>query len=175
MLEQQVLEQVWFPGVHSNVGGGYPKHGVSDTPFLWMLSKLEGLLGFNERCIIDSLDNRSCEDYPGGKLRDSRTLGWKLIGCPVPRPVCIISPTERMHASAWDRSAAAPPGVTATDIYKGTGRGAWLAAMAALQAPRSPFEITTAASPRPSDPPAVDIPKKLGWCAKLLSYLVPQG
>jgi hypothetical protein len=106
-----------------------------------MLSKLEGLLGFNERYIVGSLDNRSCEDYPGGKLRDSRTLGWKLIGCAVPRPICIISPTERVHASAWDR----------TDIYKGARRGAWLAAMAVLQAPPSPFEIATAALPRPPD------------------------
>jgi hypothetical protein len=171
----QVLEQVWFPGVHSNVGGGYPKHGVSDTPFLWMLSKLQGLLGFEQRCIVGSLDNRPCESYPGGELVDSRTLGWKLIGCPVPRPVCIISSTERVHASAWGRSEAGPPKVTAADIYKGAGRDAWLAALGDRQAPRSQFEITTAELHRPEDPPPINIPPHLGWCGKLLSYLVPEG
>jgi uncharacterized protein (DUF2235 family) len=35
----QVLEQVWFSGVHCDVGGGYPEHGLSDTTLAWMLSK----------------------------------------------------------------------------------------------------------------------------------------
>ena len=26
------IEQVWFAGVHSNVGGGYPKQGMSLVP-----------------------------------------------------------------------------------------------------------------------------------------------
>jgi hypothetical protein len=166
----QVLEQAWFPGVHSNVGGGYPEHGVSDTPYLWMLSKLQGLLGLDQSCVVGSLDNKPAERYPGGKLEDSRTLFWKLIGSPVPRPVCIISATERVHVSAWDRSAAGPPGVAADDAYKSAGRKAWLAAIG-LQAPRSPFEIATAALPRPPDPPAVNIPRTLGWCGRVLSYL----
>lgn len=36
--EQQV-EQVWFPGVHCNIGGGYIDHGLSDRAFLWMCLK----------------------------------------------------------------------------------------------------------------------------------------
>jgi uncharacterized protein (DUF2235 family) len=35
----QVLEQVWFTGVHCDVGGGYPEHGLSDITLSWMLSK----------------------------------------------------------------------------------------------------------------------------------------
>lgn len=35
----QVLEQVWFAGVHSNVGGGYQDSGLSDIAFMWMQSK----------------------------------------------------------------------------------------------------------------------------------------
>lgn len=31
------LEQVWFAGVHSNVGGGYPKQGMSLTALAWMM------------------------------------------------------------------------------------------------------------------------------------------
>ena len=27
----QVLRQVWFPGVHADVGGGYPARGLSDV------------------------------------------------------------------------------------------------------------------------------------------------
>jgi uncharacterized protein (DUF2235 family) len=35
----QVLEQVRFAGVHSNVGGSYPQAGLSDIPLLWMMNK----------------------------------------------------------------------------------------------------------------------------------------
>lgn len=33
------VEQVWFPGVHSDVGGGYRLCGLSDTTLLWMASE----------------------------------------------------------------------------------------------------------------------------------------
>lgn len=33
------VEQVWFAGVHSNVGGGYPKQGMSLVALDWMLRK----------------------------------------------------------------------------------------------------------------------------------------
>jgi hypothetical protein len=33
------VEQVWFAGAHSNVGGGYPKHGMSLVPLEWMMVK----------------------------------------------------------------------------------------------------------------------------------------
>jgi uncharacterized protein (DUF2235 family) len=33
------LEQVWFAGVHSNVGGGYPKQGMSLVTLDWMMHK----------------------------------------------------------------------------------------------------------------------------------------
>ena len=35
------IEQVWFPGVHSDVGGGYPRHGLALVSLDWMLSKVE--------------------------------------------------------------------------------------------------------------------------------------
>lgn len=39
--EQQNLEQVWFSGVHANVGGGYPKQGLSLVALDWMIRKAE--------------------------------------------------------------------------------------------------------------------------------------
>lgn len=40
------IQQIWFAGVHSNVGGGYPKQGISHRPLLWIMkeaNKNEGL------------------------------------------------------------------------------------------------------------------------------------
>jgi uncharacterized protein (DUF2235 family) len=35
------IQQVWFAGVHSNVGGGYPKQGMSLVALDWMLAHAE--------------------------------------------------------------------------------------------------------------------------------------
>jgi uncharacterized protein (DUF2235 family) len=41
----QTLQQVWFAGAHSDVGGGYPEHGLSDIALNWMMdsAKMAGL------------------------------------------------------------------------------------------------------------------------------------
>lgn len=38
-LPGQALEQVWFSGVHCDVGGGYPETGLSDITLGWMMGK----------------------------------------------------------------------------------------------------------------------------------------
>ena len=35
------IEQVWFAGAHSNVGGGYPKQGMSLVTLEWMIRQAE--------------------------------------------------------------------------------------------------------------------------------------
>jgi uncharacterized protein (DUF2235 family) len=37
--EGQELKQVWFAGVHKDVGGGYPERGLSDVALLWMIQQ----------------------------------------------------------------------------------------------------------------------------------------
>lgn len=66
----QLLEQVWFAGAHTNVGGGYDDSGLSDITLNWMIEKAQhhGLRfepAFLTRLYPDSL----------GELRDSRA-GW---------------------------------------------------------------------------------------------------
>lgn len=44
------VKQVWFPGVHSDVGGGYVETGLSDGALKWMVDEAAALgLGFNEQ------------------------------------------------------------------------------------------------------------------------------
>jgi uncharacterized protein (DUF2235 family) len=40
--KDQTLEQVWFAGVHSDVGGGYSDTGLSEIALLWMAEKARG-------------------------------------------------------------------------------------------------------------------------------------
>ena len=66
---EQTLEQVWFSGVHCDVGGGYPEAQLSDVVLLWMIDKAKSCgLGFREDFLTDP-----CwfSPNPEGKLHDS--------------------------------------------------------------------------------------------------------
>lgn len=38
-IDQERISQVWFAGVHSNVGGGYPDDGLSYVPLQWIMDE----------------------------------------------------------------------------------------------------------------------------------------
>jgi hypothetical protein len=46
------LVQVWFPGVHSNVGGGYDDQELANLTLAWMISKLEPFLDFRPNFLM---------------------------------------------------------------------------------------------------------------------------
>lgn len=77
----QILEQVWFAGCHSNIGGGYPDCGLSDLSFLWMASKAasaaqdsdERPLAFDEDYLRDKIVGGK-----GALINSAENLLWKL-------------------------------------------------------------------------------------------------
>lgn len=76
-MEKQVLEQVWFPGVHCDVGGGYPASELADASFLWMVDKAKacGLL-FREAGLAAGA---ALAPDPLGKLHDSYAFPFNVI------------------------------------------------------------------------------------------------
>ncbi len=69
--------QVWFAGAHSNVGGGYPDQGLSDTAFEWMLGRArECGLEFNQKFLANK---DHFHPNSAGKLTDSLSLFYKLM------------------------------------------------------------------------------------------------
>jgi uncharacterized protein (DUF2235 family) len=38
-IKNERLSQVWFAGVHTNVGGGYPDDALAYIPFVWMITE----------------------------------------------------------------------------------------------------------------------------------------
>lgn len=63
-------EQVWFAGMHSNVGGGYERAGMAGVPLYWMLLRAQkhGLV-FNEDALQQTLDSR----HVHGRMYNSRS------------------------------------------------------------------------------------------------------
>lgn len=82
---EQILQQVWFAGIHSNVGGGYADTGLSDNALLWMVNRAQqhGLV-FSE----PYLSRRVNPDSFYGELRDERRK-WvkKILFRPCTRPI----------------------------------------------------------------------------------------
>lgn len=66
-LPDQTVVQAWFPGVHSNVGGGYADTGLSDRALDWMIGRAAANgLKFQD----DYLERRIDPNYHG-ELRKS--------------------------------------------------------------------------------------------------------
>jgi uncharacterized protein (DUF2235 family) len=40
-IKDERISQVWFAGVHSNVGGGYPDDSLAYIPFVWMITEAQ--------------------------------------------------------------------------------------------------------------------------------------
>lgn len=79
------IEQVWFAGAHSNVGGGYPKQGMSLVALEWMMRKAEHTGGKGKGLRLLDADRALYYDHANvdDKLYDPRAgLGmfyrWKL-------------------------------------------------------------------------------------------------
>ncbi|KAI7219161.1 hypothetical protein KC333_g3131 [Hortaea werneckii] len=51
-MNLKVLKQCWFPGVHSNVGGGYQDTSIADITLAWMMTQLGRHLTFDEEYLL---------------------------------------------------------------------------------------------------------------------------
>jgi uncharacterized protein (DUF2235 family) len=103
--ENQKIEQVWFAGAHSNVGGGYPKQGMSLVALDWLMEKAKSA---DLRFIPDEREYYRDHANVDDKLYDPRAgLGvfyrWK------PRDIAAIcrknSIVPAIHLSVLERVA----------------------------------------------------------------------
>lgn len=85
--------QVWFPGIHSDVGGGYAKAGLSLVALEWMVKKAKDCGLATDKTYLDNLKQSDAT------LHDS----WDTIYSSKPRKICQFSPDESVHPSAKNR------------------------------------------------------------------------
>ncbi len=118
------IEQVWFSGVHSNVGGGYPKQEMSYVTLEWMLSKCKwnGTNGIVFDADFEEEVRRNANVH--GRLYDSRA-GAGAYYRYAPRDIGRLCrenniKTVKIHQSVFDRiqhkTAAYNPGAIPADL-----------------------------------------------------------
>lgn len=103
LQEPPRVVQLWFPGVHSDVGGGYREHGLADGALRWMLDEASAhtRLGFGAQA-------EKIEGDPFDVLHDSCVGPYERIS-PVPRSVPRVAErAEHVHSSAVERHLDPP-------------------------------------------------------------------
>ena len=106
--EKTTVEQVWFAGAHSNVGGGYGRAGLSHIALEWMLSKAksQGL-----KLKPEALKEVHSKANPHGRLYNERN-GLGVFYRYYPRLITDLwkekNPAEspiKIHRSVFERMA----------------------------------------------------------------------
>lgn len=100
------IKQVWFAGVHSNVGGGYPKQGMSLVTLDWMMNEAsQAGLRFNQMDRVFVQKHQDVHD----KMYDSRS-GVAVYYRWSPRELNQLCeehkiPAPKIHVSVFERIA----------------------------------------------------------------------
>lgn len=103
---EQVIDEVWFVGAHSNIGGGYVDRNLSDIALFWMLNKAKNAGLEIDLTAISGWNAQS----PEGEIRQSYSEFWnampdvgkfieKLNLLKVDRT---IMAEQKLHASVFD-------------------------------------------------------------------------
>ena len=131
----QEVEQVWFSGAHSDVGGGYPDSGLADIALLWMVDRARRHgLAFRDDAFAHPArggprthDGRTfpVEPDPRGRLHRSREWVFRLQ-VPHDRPIgARCAATETVADTALARHADAGLGYAPKELVtylRGTPR-----------------------------------------------------
>lgn len=93
---EQTVEQVWFAGVHSNVGGWYPQRGLSDVTLEWMLTKASA------QGLVLHRAPTPLAPSPTDAQHESRSGFWRLW----PPAVRTVPAGAKIHQSVVERMSA---------------------------------------------------------------------
>ncbi|KAF1959727.1 hypothetical protein CC80DRAFT_405721, partial [Byssothecium circinans] len=136
------LRQVWFPGVHSNVGGGYDDQQLANITLAWMMSQMAPFLDMRDEYLFEQDDENAryyenmdegVRPWSFGEIYNSATGLFALggsssrtpgqyyasdpqTGRPTTRPLRLTN--EYIHASARTRIRLSGPGVSDKGLYE---------------------------------------------------------
>lgn len=106
--DYQTMEQIWFPGMHTDVGGGYAEQELADISMQWMVDEAveKGLLIYPRHTVkIRPDENGIMHDSRGGKLsrlyrRKVRQWDVAKHGKPVVHPKVLERTRDRHNQDA---------------------------------------------------------------------------
>lgn len=112
---EQILEQVWFAGSHSNIGGGYAECELSDLTLKWMMDRAARARFHGRPGLAFRTGSRPEHDLDGN-LTDSRRGVWRALPAAV-RTIGMMpnpsgagftdqpDPSQSIDHTVWERLA----------------------------------------------------------------------
>lgn len=91
------LRQVWFPGVHTNVGGGYADQEIADMTLAWMIEKTSPWIDFDTNGYIRQITKTGpdfAKEWAAGLMGNARTGVMYLCPKKIRTPAEYASLTE---------------------------------------------------------------------------------
>ena len=143
------LRQVWFPGAHSNVGGGYDDQQIATISLAWMVAQCQQFLDFDIDYVMDQWDDvekfyeeqkEKARPWSFGYIYDGMMSIYALGGTNVRKPgrYCAIDPTngkatndpllntrEYVHPCVRSRVKLRGPGIKDQGVYDCKGLQDW--------------------------------------------------
>jgi hypothetical protein len=144
-----ILRQVWFPGVHSNIGGGLPDQELANITLAWMISQIRPFLDMDLDYVLDQQDDndiyyqqtgQKARSWSFGKIVDSMTGIYALGGATTRSPgryyavdaedgrvtnFPLQSTHEYIHASVRTRFRLKGPGEGDKGMYSPKALSDW--------------------------------------------------
>jgi len=99
------IRQVWFAGMHADIGGGYPEDNLALTPLVWMIEEAEKL---NLKFHAAEVAAYRAAAQPTAKMHDSRR-GVAVYYRYRPREISLL--VDRNHGATAGRTGALAKGV----------------------------------------------------------------
>ncbi|CAJ2508752.1 Uu.00g137780.m01.CDS01 [Anthostomella pinea] len=137
-----VLRQVWFPGAHANIGGGYDDQQVATLTLAWMMAQCQPFIDFDIDYLLDQWED--AEDFyekhdqkprpwSFGRIWDGMAGIYAVGGTKIRDPgrYCVVDPTngkqtgepllnthEYIHSSVRSRIRLGGPGINDKGPYE---------------------------------------------------------
>ena len=112
-LDQERISQVWFPGVHANVGGGYPDDKLANISLNWILDEAEKNDGLT---FFDHERRRyAAQSDAVGPLYDSRA-GLGMFYRYAPRRLGRICHEQKPGLSNWLKGKFSRPDAVKNEV-----------------------------------------------------------
>lgn len=92
---RQNIRQVWFAGVHADVGGGYKQRGLADLSLRWMLEQVDEIGGLAWQVSPANINGQP----EANRHEQADDLVWKLR----PRQPRQIDQQDELHKSVFER------------------------------------------------------------------------
>jgi hypothetical protein len=160
----QILEQCWFAGCHSDIGGGYHDHDLADLTLIWLCAHIGDALSLD----LYYLKNLFQPNAPWGSQEPHNPLtGIFFMANTVKRPLPSKAndpiTNESIHSSVLNQPSLSP-------VLSGI-----LTSHPKIVPPLLPFEeeMKTMWDYQPSSPTALEYEKKLRDQKKTSSKPVP--